>query len=212
LRKLKQALFALVVGVAVAVAGQVEALTFEVGCVTGNDASDCAIGEAQFAIDVTISGTVASFEFTNTGPDRARITDIYFSDPTSFFDPSTAVLSATGNVVFSRPATPTSWGALGFRVDYSWGSRGIRGIDTGESLTIAMQMSPGVSLSEDDIARARFQTGTFDIGLKAGAFASGGSEGFKPIPEARAGLLFAAGLLLVSGGLRSRPYPAALRA
>jgi hypothetical protein len=202
--KLQRSLLALALGIALAAAGQARAVSFEVGCITGNNATDCAIGEAQLGIDVTIAGTVASFEFTNIGSDPVRVTDVYFSDPTSFFDPATAVLGAVGNVAFTSPAAPTNWGALGFAVDYSWGATGVRGIDRGESLTITMQLASGVSLTEADLVTAIFQTGDFNIGIKAGAFASSGSEGFRPVPEPRATLLFAAGLLLIATALRSR--------
>ena len=74
----------------------------------------------------------------------------------------------------------------------------LRLIDPGESLTITMQLGSGGPLTELDLLQAIFRDGTFDLGLKVEAFPDSGSEGFRPIPEARPAGLFGAGLVLVS--------------
>jgi hypothetical protein len=179
-------------------AGDARALSLELGCVTGNSSANCAAGEAQLALDVTLSGSSATFEFTNLGPVASRITDVYFHDALGLFDPSTASLAYVGNVLFTPGAHPSNWGALGFSTDYSWGSQSHDGVDPGESLIITMMLASGGTLTEQDLLRAIFPDGTFNIGIKVGGFPNGGSEGFAPIPEPRAAILFGAGLLVVA--------------
>jgi hypothetical protein len=194
---LRSSLLALTLLLPLAASDSAHALSLELGCVTGNSATDCATGEAQLLVDVTISSGSAAFEFSNSGPIGSRITDIYFHDANGLFDPSSAVLTSVGNVAFSSGARPPAWGALGFTTDYAWGSQSHGGIDPGESLTIEMKLASG-SLTEADLLRAIFRDGTFNLGLKVGAFPGGGSEGFRPIPEPRPAALFGAGLLVVS--------------
>lgn len=201
---LRSLLLALTLLVVLTAAESAHALSLDLGCVTGNNATDCATGEAQLLVDVTISSGAATFEFSNSGPIGSRITDIYFHDANGLFDPSSAVLTSVGNVAFSSGARPRAWGALGFSTDYSWGSQSHAGIDPGESLTIEMKLASGLQLTERDLVQAIFGDGTFDLGLKVGAFPSGGSEGFRPIPEPPSAAVFGVGLLVVSLAIARR--------
>jgi hypothetical protein len=63
------------------VAQSSQAVPLSFSCITGNNLADCATGESQLAVDVGDSGDGrVLFLFSNSGPDDASITDIYFVD------------------------------------------------------------------------------------------------------------------------------------
>ena len=52
-------------------------------CITNNNPTNAAIGEAQLTVDVTSYGTnQVLFTFLNAGPQPSSITDVYFDDGT----------------------------------------------------------------------------------------------------------------------------------
>ena len=61
--------------------GSAHAVSMGFDNISGNNAVDAALGEAQLSVDVTDpGGNQVLFTFFNTGPAAASITDIYFDD------------------------------------------------------------------------------------------------------------------------------------
>ena len=88
-----------------------QAVTFGFYNITGNNADDAAIGEAQLFVDVTdpsgeenLLATQALFTFRNIGPDDSSICDVYFDDGTLLGIAS--IDNSSLGVSFSQDADP----------------------------------------------------------------------------------------------------------
>ena len=73
----------LAIGLLFAWAPAAQAVTVGFGCITSNDATDCAIGEAQLTVEVSdAGGGEVLFLFENAGPASSSITGVFFDDGT----------------------------------------------------------------------------------------------------------------------------------
>ena len=89
-------------------AGPASALTLGFGCITGNLAGDCAIGESQLSVTVSDPGPGGVvFTFQNVGALASSITDIYFDDSDAgALLKISIILDSPPLVDFEKDATP----------------------------------------------------------------------------------------------------------
>lgn len=194
-----------------------QANDYSFSCVTNNVAGDCAIGSSQLGLSVTTSDGYVDFYFTNTGPDAASLTDVYFDWLSPSFE-----LSTVGSVITGSVFTPTSggvsfsWGAappnlpggaeaeIAFLADIAADSDSPRtqpnGVNPGEWLNIRFA---GESFSN---VVAGLDSGALRVGVHVQGYATGGSESFvaTPVPEPETYAMLLAGLGLMSFVARRR--------
>ncbi|MDT8281689.1 MAG: VPLPA-CTERM sorting domain-containing protein [Gammaproteobacteria bacterium] len=194
----------------------VQAATLGFACITGNNTTDCAIGESQLTVDVSDTGSnTVLFNFFNTGSAQSTISEIYFDDGSLL---AIASIDKTGKdanigVSFSQYATPPDLPGgntispafvvtAGFLADADdpapkWG------VNIGESVGITYTLQ-GTQTFADVINE--LTTGQLRIGLHVINFESGGSESFvnNPVPVPAALWLFGSGLLALVGVVRRK--------
>jgi hypothetical protein len=188
----------------IAVALPASAASVGFGCITGNLASDCAIGEAQLHLAITDEGSgQVRFTFSNSGPLPSVISEIYFDDGALLGIAS--IIDGTG-VAFQQDAHPPDLpgGNLAsppFEVTAGFlaeavPSPAMNGVGPGEWVAITFNLRSGASYSD---VLTQFSDGTVRAGVHVISFASGGSESFvnHPLPEPSAALL----LLVVAPGV-----------
>src|SRR5262245_4453796 len=159
-------------------------------CITPNQATDCAIGQAQMQVEVSDpGGDQVKFTFTNLGPTASSITDVYFDD-----GPLLGISSIVNGlgVKFSgmaRPrelpgannASPPFVTSVGFFSTGSTSPTAPNGINPVETLMIFFDLQPGVSYAD---VLAAFDNGELRIGLHVQGYADGGSVSLvsNPVP------------------------------
>ena len=164
------------------------------GCISGNLAGDCAIGEAQLTVNVSdAGGGEVLFSFSNSGPAASSITDVYFDDG-SLLALAVVIndLVAPGIVDFSQGASPGNLPAgnlasppfqttAGFNADSNPPTQP-NGVNPGELLGIRFTLQAGQDF--DDVL-SELGDGTLRIGIHVQGYATGGSESFvnEPLPE-----------------------------
>ena len=184
--------------------------------ITHNLAADAAIGEAQLFMEVapTVDPGKVQFHFTNTGPEAASITDVYFEDGSLL---GIAQIIGSAGVSFSSPATPPDLPG-GASVtppfvateEFSTDSDSPvqpNGVNPGDVLWIVFTLQSGRTYADvlSDLTSADLR-----IGIHVQGFASGGSESFindpspNAIPSPGAVLLCALGAGLVDQLRRHR--------
>lgn len=191
----------ILLGAALFGASPAGAVTLSFGCITGNLAGDCAIGEAQLSVLVQDLGAKISFTFNNEGPDPITINAVYFDDGTLLGIAS--VVSSGPGVSFMQGATPPDLPGgddisppfnvtAGFLADAD-PPPAIKGVDPGEWVAIIFDLQAGGTLAD---VIAELTDGRLRIGIHAIAFSGGGSESFVnfPVPEPGTALLLAGGL------------------
>lgn len=199
-------------------AAPAHATVIDFGCITNNEAADCATGEAQLTVTVSDPGDDrVLFTFQNAGPDASSITSVHFDDGTllglsglidadddalgSFGDPGVDFtggsaeppeLPGADNVGFVTTA--------GFLAD-SDVPPPIEGVNPGESLGVVFELDTGGTVAD---VLAELADGTLRIGIFVQAFEAGGSESFVNVPEPGAALLLGVGCLGVAAARRRR--------
>lgn len=181
--------------------------------ITGNDAGNAAIGEAQLFVDVTPVGSdQALFAFLNTGPEASSITDVYFdsrqgallnianiddSEPGMEFSQN----ASPGNLPGANSITPAFAVTAGLSADSDPPAQP-NGVNPGESLGILFDISDGMFGN----VTTGLADGSLRVGIHVQGFANGGSESFVNdgvIPAPSAALLGLIGLGLV-GWMKQR--------
>lgn len=165
--------------------------------ITHNSAGSTAIGEAQLTMEITDNGNGdARFEFHNTGPYRASITDIYFElnngaplgGLVGLIDRDDSVNGEYGHrrVDFSQGAAPPDLpgGSNDFDVTpgYAFDSdspTSHRGVKRGRWLGIVFSVEDGFDV--EDIVSS-ILAGQIRVGLHVQAFDNGCSESFVSMP------------------------------
>jgi hypothetical protein len=182
MKKMKVALLAIVaLLLVIAIPAQAQT-TLGFYNITGNNAGDAAIGEAQLFVDVEdAGGGQVLFTFRNTGPEDSSITDVYFDDDNTLFDSIASIDGSGIGVDFSEGATPSNLpggNPFGFSADFSADSNPPtqpNGVNPGEWLEILFNLQSGQTF--DDVLDA-LSSGALRIGIHVQGFASGGSESF----------------------------------
>jgi hypothetical protein len=185
--------------------GLVQAEDFGFDCVTNNNATNCATGEAQFDLSFTQtvvnSGYQLDFKLTNSGPLASSITDVYFDwgSPAPVGQGSGQIIQGAG-VKFDWDASPGNLpggNTIGFTASTgltadSDSPVSANGVNSGESITF--RFLTGYAGALDDL-----YSGTLRVGLHAQSFANGGSESFvtTPVPEPSAVAMMLVGLGVV---------------
>jgi hypothetical protein len=159
--------------------------------ITGNNATNAAIGEAQLSAEVTDSGSgQVLFSFFNVGTERSSITDIYFDNGPllalqSIDDSNPGVDFVVGARPLNLPGANNLTPAFQSTLRLSTSSAPPvyqNGVNPGESVGLLFQIKPLQSFGD---VLAALGSGALRIGLKVQGFANGGSESFvnTPIPE-----------------------------
>src|SRR5262245_12288097 len=95
---------ALALSAILALAAPARAVPFGFGCITNNNAGNCAAGEAQVSLNVTdAGGGNVLFSFGNSGPAAAVIAEVYFDDGVL---QTMSQLTGSAGVAFSAGASP----------------------------------------------------------------------------------------------------------
>lgn len=152
--------------------------------ITGNNATDAAVGEAQLLVQITdIGSDQVLFTFLNTGPEASSITDVYFDDGAllgiAFIDDSDpsvsfSQLAAPGNLPGGELLDPPFEVTGGFSAD-SDPAVVQNGVNPGESLGIGFDLLTGKTF--DDVLIS-LSDGSLRIGIHVQGFDDGGSESF----------------------------------
>lgn len=197
--------------IAIATTAPATAATFGFDCITDNEASDCATGEAQLRVDVTDAGSGRiDFKFTNLGPKPSSITDIYFDD-NKLLGTILAITNTPGLVEFSQGASPGNLpGANEANPDFvttknlladSDSPVAPNGVGPGEMLVLRLSLLSGKSFADalNDISKGTLRIGIHVQGLGKEKC---GSESFindpKVIPEPGTAGLLGVGLLALA--------------
>jgi hypothetical protein len=191
-----------------------QAASYGFSCITFNNASDCAIGEAQLSVDITDAGNISGvnyvdFTFTNTGSDESTISEVYFDDGTLL---GISSIASSSGVSFSQGANPPNLpggNVVGFDVTAGFladadNPAPKKGVNIGgDWVTITFALINGLSYADTIAAMGS----DLRIGIHVINFESGGSESFvapSPVPVPAAAWLFGSALLGLAGMKRKR--------
>jgi hypothetical protein len=187
-------------------------------CITGNNATQCGIGEAQFSATLAAFGAgQVSITFLNSGPTASFIAQVYIDDDASAFAGIASITDGTGtdfeiggsppNLPGGNTVSPVFTATARAAADKPGTNKD--GADPGESFSLILSLSGGVSFA--DVASA-IDGGTIRLGIHGQGLGEGtglgGSEAFvngggPAVPEPSAMLLFAVGALVVARRVRA---------
>lgn len=186
--------------------------------ITNNAAESTGIGKTQLSMEVFIKGNNATFQISNTGPEDAVISEIYFDDAdaakkevTEKFNSVVSVVGSGGVVSFSGTsiAPPELPGGNaydfvsepGFQFD-AGSSAPTNGVNPGEMIKITIKLADDIV---NDLAN-ELESGGIRVGMHVIAFRNGKSESFingdgvaplgaAAVPEPGTMVLFGFGLI-----------------
>ena len=168
------------------------AITFGFGCITNNDAGDCAIGEAQLELEVVQMGDAALFTIRNLGPAASVVEAVYWSDPsgeilgTIWQVTETEAVSYDIGLWIQHPALiggeQISW-QLGIVAENPHLDQGA---GPGEEVVIKIDIRDGSSF---EALIAALTSREIQVGVNLNGYESDGNESFVLVPEPAVGLL-----------------------
>jgi hypothetical protein len=156
------------------------------GCISNNNAGDCAVGTSQLSVDVTDAGSgLVLFTFNNAGPAASVIAQVYFDD--GVLQTLESIINSAG-VSFSAGATPANLpsgnnASPPFDATFSAGADNpapANGVGPGETLGIRFTLQPESTFAD---VLDSLENGSLRIGLHVISLPSGGSESFVNVPE-----------------------------
>lgn len=159
------------------------AFTYSFVNITGNSATNAAIGEAQLSMTVSDYGSnQALFTFNNTGPEASFIGQIYWENPLGLLDGIAGFIQNTADVNFVESTGNLNLpggNAIAFIEAYgaeadSPGSNK-DGVDEGEELGVIFDLDSLASFADLIVD---LDAGLMRVGLHVQGFADGGSESF----------------------------------
>jgi len=188
-------------------------------CITGTNATQCGIGEAQFSATLANLGGVGkvTITFANSGPIASFIGQVYIDDDAGAFASIASITNGLGtkfisggnpsNLPGGNTVAPSFSATLRAAADKPGTNKD--GADPGESFALNLSLNGGISFAAVQAALdgGTIRLGIHGQGLGAGTRGLGGSESFvsgggPAIPEPSAMLLFAVGALVVARGVR----------
>lgn len=188
-------------------------------CITGNNATQCGIGEAQFSATLADLGAgKVSITFANSGPTASFIAQVYIDDDASAFASIASITNGPGTDFETGGSPPNLPGGNTVVPAFSATSRaaadhpgtGEDGADPGESFSLNLSLKAGVTFAavQSALDGGTIRLGIHGQGLGAGTGGLGGSEAFvngggPAVPEPSAMLLFAVGALVVARRVRA---------
>ncbi len=203
-------LAAAMLAVALLAGAPAAAVTIDFFCITGNNAGNCAIGEAQLSVDLTDEGgDQVRFTFSNTGSSGITISEVYFDDGTlldiaSVFngqDVNFAQDATPPNLPGGNLITPPFVVTAGFLAEAT-PPPAFSGVNPGEYVAIVFDLQEFGTFADvvDELTDGRLRIGIHAISI--GDFE--GSESFVnvPVPEPTTALLLLGGL----AGLATRRH------
>lgn len=157
--------------------------TFGFTNITGNNAGDAAIGEAQFSVTVIEeSAGFVQFKFMNSGPEDSSLVQLYWEDTTNLLSSITGWSTTSSGVDFSGgSAKPGHLPGSSPKINdfsiqaASKGGKSKNGVGAGEDVTV--RFTSDVDNYYSKVVEA-IESGELIIGTHAQAFVSGGSESF----------------------------------
>jgi hypothetical protein len=200
--KLRSLLFALLLGLPFAAGAQ----NYSFNCVTNNLAADCATAVNQLHMTVSeASGGGVDFLFTNTGPNKSSITDVYFDWASTLYALTPGLITGSTGVSFSWGAAPPDLPGgtgIGFSANIAADSNSPsqpNGVNPGEwvNFNFAGSYSNLVAALDTDQLR---------VGIHVQGFLNGGSESLvvTPVPEPETYAMLLAGLFMMGFVIRRR--------
>ena len=201
-------------------------VVYNFDCITNNNATNAATGEAQLRMVVSNGGVsngtqYALFKFVNDGPLASSICDVYFDDglvpsitSISIFADSGAgvdfAVDSAGNKV--APGNLPGGNGIDFKTTQIGGKKGVglsadsnsptqpNGVNPGEWMTIKAALYSGMTMWKL-YEQLDPRVGELRVGIHVQGFGDGGSESFVAVqsPSAAAGGLALLGLLGLVG-------------
>lgn len=188
-------------------------------CITGDNATQCGIGEAQFSATLAnLAAGKVSITFANSGPAASFIGRVYIDDDAGAFASIASITNGLGtkfisggnpsNLPGGNTVAPSFSATLRAAADSPGTNKD--GADPGQSFALNLSLNGGISFAavQSALDGGTIRLGIHGQGLGAGTRGLGGSESFvsgggPAIPEPSAMLLFAVGALVVARGVRA---------
>jgi len=191
-------------------------------CITGDNATQCGIGEAQFSATLADLGSgKVSITFANSGPAASFIGRVYIDDDAGAFASIASITNWSSGASYTdfesggsppnlpggNTVTPTFTATARAAADSPGTGNG--GADPGESFALILSLNGGVVFAD---VQSALDGGTIRLGIHGQGLGEGtglgGSESFvsgggPAVPEPSAMLLFAVGALVVARGVRA---------
>lgn len=155
-------------------------------CIAVNSEANCAVGEAQFLVDVVDAGPdEVAFIFTNEGPGKSAIARIYIEDVRGIFEGPAVIHHDAPAVKFANGVQPPNLPGGATLEPAFVASPGLgvsaarpfhsRGVNPGEHVGLVYKLSAGNTISD---VISELVVGNLRLGLHAVGFRSRGNESF----------------------------------
>jgi hypothetical protein len=155
-------------------------------CVGGVKSANCAVGEAQFEVEIVeFAPDQVAFIFSNDGPSQSAIARIYIADERGTLAGPPEIHQDAPAVIFGNGVRPRNLPG-GAGLDPAFGASAElsvmamnpvrkRGVNPGEHVGLVYPLSPGNTFAD---VLADLTIGNLRFGLHVVGFASAGNESF----------------------------------